>query len=223
MQHARHHAGEGLWTLWCRGRRRRPLGVAWPKDLLDGKEVPRIQPPPPPRDVLERGVGGWGGVWLRHPPFLGPPRVPAEGGPKKFKLKSSLRQRHRSKILAVSLKHWKGRRGQYIPAPSPATPPPPPRSSEKNPTFRRNVPASRFFSKRVPSAQDLLPGAQTHLPFGCSVVGVMWKPKAALNLPKNISSLGLYMVPDQWYVGTCHWSSGICTGLQVGKRVFKPR
>ena len=26
--------------------------------------------------------------------------------------------------------------------------PPPPRSGEKNPTFRRNVPASRFFSKR---------------------------------------------------------------------------
>ena len=43
------------------------------------------------------------------PPFSqGPPMVPAEGGPKNFKLKSSWRQ---SKILAVSLKHWKGRRG----------------------------------------------------------------------------------------------------------------
>ena len=32
--------------------------------------------------------------------------VPAEGGPNFFKLKSSWRRR---KILAVSLKHWKGR------------------------------------------------------------------------------------------------------------------
>ena len=49
---------------------------------------------------------GGGGAWLGH--SLGPPMVPAEGGPKNFKLKSSW---HRSKILAVSLKHWKGRRG----------------------------------------------------------------------------------------------------------------
>ena len=34
--------------------------------------------------------------------------VPAEDGPKIVKLKSSW---HRSKILAVSLKHWKGRMG----------------------------------------------------------------------------------------------------------------
>ena len=88
---------------------------------------------------------------------------------------------------------------------------PPPRSGEKNPTFRRAV----FSAKEVPSAQHLSPRAQTHLPFGCSVVGVMWKPKAALNLQKKISSLGLYMVPDQWYVRTRHWSSGICTGLQI--------
>ena len=40
--------------------------------------------------------------------------VPAEGGPKNCNLKSSWRQRRqerRSKILAVSLKYWKGRRG----------------------------------------------------------------------------------------------------------------
>ena len=37
--------------------------------------------------------------------------VPAEGGPKFLKLKSSWHRRRRSKILAVSLKHWKGRRG----------------------------------------------------------------------------------------------------------------
>ena len=51
------------------------------------------------------GVGGLAGA----PP---PPIVPqgaAEGGPKIFNLKSSWR---RSKILAVILKHWKGRRGE---------------------------------------------------------------------------------------------------------------
>ena len=39
---------------------------------------------------------------------LGPPMVPAERGPKIVKHKSSW---PRSKILAVSLKHWKGRSG----------------------------------------------------------------------------------------------------------------
>ena len=47
------------------------------------------------RDVLERGRGGvlnrGGEVWLGHPSCLGPPMVPAEGGPKTFKLKSSWR------------------------------------------------------------------------------------------------------------------------------------
>ena len=64
---------------------------------------------PDERDVLE---GGGTGVWLGPPP---PPRVPlwspAEGGPKNSKRKSSWHRRRRSKILAVSCKHWKGRRG----------------------------------------------------------------------------------------------------------------
>ena len=48
--------------------------------------------------------------------------VPAEGGPKVLKPKSSWHRRRGSKILAVSLKHWKGRRrgwGEGV------TPPPP--------------------------------------------------------------------------------------------------
>ena len=102
-------------------------------------------------------------------------------------------------------------------------PPPPPvparKTQRSGATFRRAV----FSAKEVPGAQDLSPRTQTHLPFGCSVVGVMWKPKASLNLQKKkISSLGLYMVPDQCIVRICHWSSGICTGLQVAKRGFKP-
>ena len=66
-----------------------------------------------------------------------PPRhmVPAEGGPKVLKLKSSWHRRRRSKILAASLKHWKRRsRGGYPPSscgvrpfyyiPAPPTPSP---------------------------------------------------------------------------------------------------
>ena len=52
------------------------------------------------RDVLEAGAGlkggGWG-VWLGPPSSLGPPMVPARGGPKVFKLNSSWRQRGRSR------------------------------------------------------------------------------------------------------------------------------
>ena len=40
--------------------------------------------------------------------------VPAEGRPKNLKLKSSWHRRRRSKILAVSLEHWKGRRGLLL-------------------------------------------------------------------------------------------------------------
>ena len=39
--------------------------------------------------------------------------VPAKGGPKILKLKSSWHRRRRSKILAVSLKHWKGKTGGH--------------------------------------------------------------------------------------------------------------
>ena len=59
---------------------------------------------------IRRGGGGW----LRPPSSQGPPMVPAKGGPKNLKRKSSSHRRHRSKILAVSLKHWKGRRGGGI-------------------------------------------------------------------------------------------------------------
>ena len=52
--------------------------------------------------------GGGGGVGWDPPSSQGPPMGPAEGGQTNFKLQSSW---HRSKILAVSLKHWKGRRG----------------------------------------------------------------------------------------------------------------
>ena len=55
--------------------------------------------------------GGWEGVGWDPPSALGPPMVPAKGGPKIFKPKSSWGRTRRSKIEAVSLQHWKGRRG----------------------------------------------------------------------------------------------------------------
>ena len=63
------------------------------------------------RGVLEAGEGGGGGVGCDPPSSQGSPMVPAEGGPTMLKLQSSWHRRRRSKILAVSLKHWKGRRG----------------------------------------------------------------------------------------------------------------
>ena len=58
----------------------------------------RRQPPPPAKGCIRRVGGGGGG-----------------GGPRrrraKPKLKSSRHRRRRSKLLAVSLKYWKGRRG----------------------------------------------------------------------------------------------------------------
>ena len=71
-------------------------------------------------------------------------------------------------------------------------PPLPARKTQRSgATFWRAV----FSAEEVPSAQDLRPRAQTHLPFGCSVVGVMWKPKAALNLQKKFTSLGTMIEP----------------------------
>ena len=51
------------------------------------------------KEVLEGGEGGGSesgggeGGWLGHPSYLGTPMVPAKGGPKIVKLKSSWRRR----------------------------------------------------------------------------------------------------------------------------------
>ena len=65
------------------------------------------------RSAPSRRGGGSekGGLAGTPPPPRVPRMVPAEGGPKSFQVKSSWHQRRRSKILAASLKHWKGRRG----------------------------------------------------------------------------------------------------------------
>ena len=67
-----------------------------------------------------------------------------------------------------------------------------------------------------------VPGRKTHIPFGCSVVGVMWKPKASLNLEKKIfisrSVYGSWSAVCQ-NLPLVQW---ICTGLQICKRRFNP-
>ena len=72
-------------------------------------------PRPRPEGCIRRGglKGGGGGVWLGAPSSQGLRMVPAEGGQKILKRKSSWHRRRRSKLLAVSLNHWKerGRRG----------------------------------------------------------------------------------------------------------------
>ena len=82
-----------------------------------------LPPLPPPPSVSRRDgrtwapilrgrlEGGGGGLARTPPSSQGPPMVPAKGGPKNLKLKSTWHRRRRRKILAVSLKHWKGRGG----------------------------------------------------------------------------------------------------------------
>ena len=72
--------------------------------------------------------------------------------------------------------------------------PPPPKSAKKSQQIGRPNRWTDFSAKRVPSALYLSPRPQTHLPLGCSVVGVMWKAKICLNFKKIFSSPGLYMV-----------------------------
>ena len=92
---------------------------------------------------------------------------------------------------------------------------PPPKSAKKSQQNGGTNWQTNFSAKQVASALDLSPRPQTHLPFGCSVVGVMWKPKISLNFQKKNSSLGLYMVPEDMYVSVSQWSSGICPGVKI--------
>ena len=69
-------------------------------------------PPPPPQVMYQKGGGGseerGEGVWLGPPLLPGSPYGPHR---RLLKPKSSWHRRRRSKFLAVSLKHWKGRGG----------------------------------------------------------------------------------------------------------------
>ena len=97
---------------------------------------------------------------------------------------------------------------------------PPPQISEEIPTNRRTNRRTDFSAKQAPSALDLSPRPQTHLPYGCSIVAVMWKCKISLNFRKKISSLGIYMVPGQLYSSAQWWPCGICLGTHFCWRGF---
>ena len=66
-------------------------------------------------------------------------------------------------------------------------PPPPPKSAKKSQQIGGTNRRTNFSAKQVASALGLSPRPQTHLPFGCSVVGVMRKPKISLNFRKKNS------------------------------------
>ena len=66
------------------------------------------------RDVLEEGGGGLkrgGGVWLGPPSSWGPLWPPLKAGQKNLSLNPFGAKGAEAKNLAVSLKHWKRRRG----------------------------------------------------------------------------------------------------------------
>ena len=62
---------------------------------------------------------------------------------------------------------------------------PPPQIGKEIPTNRRTNRRTDFPAKQAPSALDLSPRPQTHLPYGCSIVAFMWKPKTSLNFRKK--------------------------------------
>ena len=59
--------------------------------------------------------------------------------------------------------------------------PPPPQIGEESQQISGTNWRTNFSAKQVPGALDLSPRPQTHLPFGCSAVGVMWKAEICLN------------------------------------------
>ena len=68
----------------------------------------------------------------------------------------------------------------------PTSPPPPPKIGEEIPTNRRTNWRTNFSAKQASSALDLSPRPQTHLPYGCSIVAIMWKHKISLNFRQKI-------------------------------------
>ena len=87
--------------------------------------------------------------------------------------------------------------------------PPTPAMGEEIPTNQRNKSADRFFSKTGSQCPRSQSQAQTHLPFGCSVVGVMWKPKISLNFQNKF-----HLSVCTWFLSNslpaAVYSSGIC-------------
>ena len=64
------------------------------------------------------------------------------------------------------------------PPPTNPPPPPPPKSAKKSQQIGEQIGAPIF-------RQNRLPVPRTHLPYGCSIVAVMWKRKISLNFRKK--------------------------------------
>ena len=65
--------------------------------------------------------------------------------------------------------------------------PPPHNSAKRSPQrFSGRIRRTGCSAKQAPSDLDLGPRPQTHLPFACFAVGVMWKPKISLNFREKI-------------------------------------
>ena len=93
-----------------------------------------------------------------------------------------------------------------------STPPPPPRPNRRrNP----NKSADQCFSK----TGSQCPGSQSQTPNTPSFwLLCSWSRVETQNISqfsKKISSLGLYMVPEQYHGSVRWWSTGICPGLQI--------
>ena len=95
----------------------------------------------------------------------------------------------------------------------PFQPPPPPalKTAKKSQQNQRTNWRTDFSAKQAPSALDLSPRPQTHLPYRCLIVAVMWKRKISLNFQKknfvSRSVNGPWAIIQQCTV----WPSGVCS------------
>ena len=75
--------------------------------------------------------------------------------------------------------------------------PPPPQFARKSQQIGGTTRRTDFLTKQLPTDLDRSSRPQTHLPFGCCAIRVMWELKVPLNFRKINSHLGLYMVLEQ--------------------------
>ena len=81
---------------------------------------------------------------------------------------------------------------------------------EEIPTSRRNRSADRFLAKQVPSALDLSPRPQTHLPFGSEGGDPEWLVEGARPVASAWSSVWLACWETSWGGG-----GGLAQGLGI--------
>ena len=179
-------------------------------DLQDPNGINlHLPPPPPPQPPPAPHMATLSG---RHPqaphhsqqlnPPSSPPAQPADNQPPIHKWRTP----PPSKGAQVCTP---GSTSRHTPTP----PPPPPRSGEKTPMFRRNVPASRFFSKRgsrCPGSQSQGANTPSFWLFGSwSNVETQSIPQfAKKNFPLSVCIWFYY-----YYSGTQYYSGQVRSGI----------